>query len=338
MKTLSFHIERLLLQHDCVVVPHFGAFVVCENTAVRSESENLFFPPSRLVRFNPEILQDDHLLHESVCEERQCSSADAKRAIQGMVLDLRQQLLADGQVDFGTIGVFTQDEDGELSFSSCQSGVTTPRYYGLDAFVMARLAVQPIARGVYHRSQRRFTHPSTDNITIRIPKRGLRNVAAAAAIAILSVLLISPFDITDIRSHQASIIPSEETGSTASVDIVGQTETTIVMENTEMSAKEAGMAKDVAAKHEGVSEAQKIEASATSAYCVVLASNVSRRNAENFVAQLHEMGFTKARVYDNGKMLRVIIDGMDTENEAANMAHELHGHGGDLQQAWVMKL
>ena len=55
MKELSLHIERLLLQHDCVVVPHFGAFVARDTVATHSDQEEIFFPPSRLVRFNPEI-------------------------------------------------------------------------------------------------------------------------------------------------------------------------------------------------------------------------------------------------------------------------------------------
>ncbi len=209
MKELSLHIERLLLRHDCVVVPHFGAFVVRDSAASRSEQENLFFPPSRLVRFNPDVKQDDNLLVGAIRDERQCSVADAKRAVQGMVLNLRQQLLADSQVDFGTIGVFMQDEDGELSFSSCQAGVTTPRYYGLDVFTMPRLAAQQPAQHTPNRRSARIRNiRHNDDITIHISRRALRNVVAAAAIAVLCVLFTTPFELGDATGGQATVIPS----------------------------------------------------------------------------------------------------------------------------------
>lgn len=320
MKTLSLYIERLLLHHDCVVVPHFGAFVVRESAATHSDHENLFFPPSRIVRFNPQLIQDDNLLVDAVRQEQQCSVADAKRAIQGMVLNLRSQLLADGQVDFGTIGVFTQDEDGELAFSSCQAGVTSPRYYGLDAFTMPRLkAVSTPHAAVSHHPHRRRTIRPSDNITITISRRSLRNVAAVAAVALLCVLFTKPFNIGDVAGGQASVIPSVPNTTAPTEKVVEQPVAPVEQAPIESSDLQT-------------------QPSTTSAYAVVLASHVSRKNADAFVLRLHESGYANARVHDNGKMLRVVIDGLTTETEAANLARELQALGGEYKGAWVMKL
>lgn len=325
MKALSLHIERLLLQHDCVVVPHFGAFVVRESAATRSDQEDLFFPPSRLVRFNPDLVQDDNLLVRSIRDERQCSAVDAKRTLQAMVLNLRQQLLADGQVDFGTIGVFSQDEDGVLSFSSCQAGVTTPRYYGLDVFTMPRLkAISAHTSSLSHQPRRRQHIRRDDDITIRISRRSLRNVAAVAAIAVLCVLFTSPFELGDITGRQASVLPSVPKAPAATEQVVDQQPVA-----DEPAAVEAAPA---------APDAQPEVVEAQSNYCIVLASNVSRKNAEAFVERLHKSGYSQARIHDSGKMLRVIVDGMTTETEAANIAHEMHALGGEYAQAWVMKL
>lgn len=317
MKALSLHIEHLLLQHDCVVVPHFGAFVVRENAASRSEQEDLFFPPTRLVRFNPDLVEDDNLLVRSIRDDNQCSAVEAKRTLQGMVLNLRQQLLADGQVDFGTIGVFTQDEDGALSFSSCQAGVTTPRYYGLDVFTMPRLSTLSAQPATLTRQPRRTRSiRRDDDITIHISRRTLRSVAAVAAIAVLCVLFTSPFQMGDVTGRQASVIPSVPKVAAPTEQVVGQ---------------------QPAAEEPAPVEAAEV-VPATDNFCVVLASNVSRKNAEAFVARLQEAGYDNARIHDNGKMLRVVVDGMTTETEAANVAHEMHARGGDYAQAWVMKL
>lgn len=335
MKALSLHIERLLLHHDCVVVPHFGAFVVHESAATCSEQENIFFPPSRLVRFNPDLMQDDLLLVEAVRQEQNSSLSEAKRATQAMVLDLRSQLLADGQVDFGTIGVFTQDDDGQISFSSCQAGVTTPRYYGLDAFTMPRLAnrkpqtAASNAHAHHNAAVRPFRH--NDDITIRISRRTLRNVAAAAAIAILCVIFTSPFQVSDVKGGQASVFSSSpKVENTQQAKAEKQPATTDALVNEETTTAQNAMATDEKVIEE--------KATVETPYAVVLASQVSRKNADAFVQRLQEMGYANARVYDNGKMLRVIIDGMATGTDAANLAHQLHLLGGDYAAAWVLKL
>ena len=190
MNALSHNIECLLLDHPCVVVPQFGAFVTLASPSVHVDHEALFFPPLRVVRFNPNVLEDDGLLVGSVRRELHCSESEAKHQVQSLVLRLRQKLLAEGQVDFGSIGIFQQDEDGHVTFSACQAGAITPTYFGLDAFVMHRLTDQQ-----RHIKGRRKTlrhaegadHESS-HITIRISRRAVRTVALAAAAILLCVL------------------------------------------------------------------------------------------------------------------------------------------------------
>ena len=376
MKTLSLHIERLLLHHDCVVVPHFGAFVVRDNSATRSDAENIFFPPSRIVRFNPDIVDDDNLLVSAVRHERRCNTADAKHAIQEMVLNLRQQLLADGQVDFGTIGLFTQDEDGALAFSACQAGVTTPRYYGLDPFTMPRLAIVQATRKPRRTSAQLLRdRADSDHITIHLSRRVLRNTAAAAAIALLCTLFSSPFQLDDIRRQQASVLTTQHNVTLAPARTNDHTTTVTPKPHTATPNPHTAIT-EAPATHSQALEAvshpanvaqPQADIATTPAssplccntvaapakapvqpthspslkdnnFCVVLASNVSRKNAQAFVFRLHDMGYTHARLHDNGNILRVIIDGCATESDAAKLAHQIHQHGAEFAAAWVMKL
>jgi len=146
MSELSQHIEALLLTHDCVVIPQLGAFVTQWIEASRADDEALLFPPQRSLRFNTSITTDDGLLVHSIRHTYRMAEADAKRKVQTLVLDLRQQLLADGQADFGALGQFTQDEDGVVAFESCSAGTVTPSYYGLDTIVFPRLQTAAKAR------------------------------------------------------------------------------------------------------------------------------------------------------------------------------------------------
>lgn len=186
MNELSTHIEYLLLHHDCVVIPHFGAFMTMMSTAHCEEGENLFFPPTRIVRFNPDFLSDDGLLAASVAATHDCDEVEARAIIQNMVVQLRGQLLTDGQVDFGTIGLFTQDEDGHIEFSACQAGATTPSLYGLDALSVKKLSV-------HHKAISDTEPDSSTHITINISRKAVRRTLAAAAAVMLCLMMYITF-------------------------------------------------------------------------------------------------------------------------------------------------
>lgn len=363
MNDLSYHIEHLLLTHDCVVVPLFGAFVARESESSRVEQENLFFPPLRTVRFNADVTEDDGLLVGEISHSLRCTIPEAKRNIQAMILRLRQQLLAEGQVDFGSIGVFMQDEDGHLTFSSCQAGVTTPEFYGLDAFFMPYLSTTPAAsRKERHRQQIRQMEAEAerDTIIIRLSRRALHHTAvlAAAAVVIACVLFTLPADILRQKQSQlASLFPTEKvntkpasaTSHAASATTAKQKTTTSALTTTNASSSNqdrAGLSSSETLDHQqGTISSQGEQASSAAAtsvspaanYAVVLASSIGRRNAERFIGELHEKGID-AHIYEKGKMLRVLIDGFATESEAYNEAKQIQAMGGELEAAWVMKL
>ena len=52
MIELAQHIEALLLENDCVIVPNFGGFVAHYAPATYVKEENLFLPPTRIIGFN----------------------------------------------------------------------------------------------------------------------------------------------------------------------------------------------------------------------------------------------------------------------------------------------
>ena len=355
MNTLSRHIERILLNHDCVVVPQFGGFVTMGTSSTREETEQVFFPPIRVVRFNPELTEDDGLLISDVREELRCQDSEAKRHIQRLVLHLRQQLLADGQVDFGCIGVFSQDEDGRVSFAPCQAGLPTPNYFGLDAFLMPKLTTAQ--RTGKHRivQQQTNNESSSDSqgIIIHISRRSIKNVIAAAAIILLCVLFSSPFD--DHHSNQASLLPSEsvtekpkpkaETPVKVASGPSKETAPVSPVTTAEPSAPSTSPAVASEASSEtAVTEkstpapVDDIKSTPKGTHCIVLASNVSLKNANRYVQTLQERGFANARVYNNGKMNRVIIDGFQSETEAYNKNVELHHTNKEYASTWVMAL
>ena len=55
MKELSQHIETLLLENDCVIIPGFGGFVAHYASAQWVEEECIYLPPTRNIGFNPQL-------------------------------------------------------------------------------------------------------------------------------------------------------------------------------------------------------------------------------------------------------------------------------------------
>ncbi|MGB1248512.1 MAG: hypothetical protein ACPG4Z_06470, partial [Chitinophagales bacterium] len=66
-KVFSSHIIRLLRDNECVVVPHFGAFILKPRAA--SISGNKIFPPHKNIAFNKNLKQDDGLLTGALMNE-----------------------------------------------------------------------------------------------------------------------------------------------------------------------------------------------------------------------------------------------------------------------------
>ena len=59
MIELAQHIEALLLENDCVIVPNFGGFVAHYAPATYVKEENLFLPPTRIIGFNSQLKLND---------------------------------------------------------------------------------------------------------------------------------------------------------------------------------------------------------------------------------------------------------------------------------------
>ena len=79
MIELAQHIEALLLENDCVIVPNFGGFVAHYAPATYVKEENLFLPPTRIIGFNSQLKLNDGVLVQSYMSAHDTSFADATR-------------------------------------------------------------------------------------------------------------------------------------------------------------------------------------------------------------------------------------------------------------------
>lgn len=69
-------------------------------------------------------------------------------------------------------------------------------------------------------------------------------------------------------------------------------------------------------------------------FCIVLASHVSKKNANAFVEELQKKGYVNSEVYIHNDVTRVIYGIFETQSEAYDTLRKVHRIKG-LEEAWV---
>lgn len=348
MNELKRHIEILLLDNDCVIVPNFGGFVTHYVSARYDENDNVFLPPSRTLGFNPQLRINDSLLVQSYVTAYDISYPEALRRIESEVEELQQTLRTDGHYVMDDIGTLTVNSDGNIEFEPCEAGVLSPELYGFGSFGFLRLKdsrnVKPQkVQSQFHDNQDQqedgpalleFTESSGDGErAIEIKMSWIRNAVAVAAAVVAFFLMATPIANSDMGTSTMSnlqtsmlqkLMPKDSNLSPAQPVATPLSKDSIKEE----TAKEAVVKEDT--------KTAEPEPVPTTRYCIVLASQVKKSNAEYFVEQLHRRGFNDAEVYIHNKTVRVICGSFETEAEAYRRINQLAGEK-DFAEAWVYK-
>lgn len=357
---LERHIEILLLDNDCVIVPDLGGFMAHYSEAHYDDSDQMFLPPIRTLGFNPALKMNDSLLAQSYIEAYDISYPEALLRIEDEVNELRQHIENEGCYELNDIGILRVNEHGNYEFEPCEAGILTPALYGLSSVEMEPLAslapalvetqTRPVkietvnesvveeekAREVKMTSSLYVEDDNDDKIHIRVSV--LRNIVAAA-IAILAFFLISTPLNNGSRKEMSMLNMNTETLTRilpkttiqGAVDVKG-------ISAEDLDAKEAS-AESTKGQNifKNVKQEVKKEKQTLPYYTIVLASHVSKKNASAYVETLHKAGFNEASVYSSHSTTRVIYNQYKTEAEAYNALHEMRDYS-EFSQAWIYKV
>ena len=85
------YIQELLYQHECVTIPHFGAFIT-RSFAARVTPSGSFSPPRKEVNFNPLLLANDGILAHYYAKKESISYEHALRLIEKEVSNWKRRL------------------------------------------------------------------------------------------------------------------------------------------------------------------------------------------------------------------------------------------------------
>lgn len=173
MLTITRHIEYLLTEHDCVLIPGLGGFLMQDLPARFVSDGNMFYPPSRSIVFNPTLTYNDGLLAASLMRAQQIGYEQASQFIDREIDTLRVLLKRGGdRVTFGNLGAFVLTEDNTLSFEASPDYLLNLNHFGLPAVTL--LPVKEIAGSRSERSERRSSRTGSGERVIHfsIRRRG----------------------------------------------------------------------------------------------------------------------------------------------------------------------
>ena len=140
MISMIEHIEYLMLSHDCVVVPGFGAFIAQHNESIiPSENDSPFRSPKRNISFNASITHNDGLLANSIAKKYAISYAEALSVVEQNTTVFKQSLAEGSEIPVGRLGYFFSNSEGNIEFFPFFHPYAIDDYFGLQSFCFPTL-------------------------------------------------------------------------------------------------------------------------------------------------------------------------------------------------------
>jgi nucleoid DNA-binding protein len=117
MTTFFTFLEHLLYEHECVIIPQFGGFVVNVQDFQFNAKEGKIYPKRKCVAFNEKLKTDDRFLTTEWAKKQAISQKEASIEIAAISKELKSQISNQGYLTVGELGAFTLNSENRLSFS-----------------------------------------------------------------------------------------------------------------------------------------------------------------------------------------------------------------------------
>lgn len=195
MITILEHIDYLLLEQDCVIIPKFGAILVEHIPATFSEENGAIVPPTCSVVFSQQISHDDDTLADFIAQINGISFDQAVGLINEDVQELKH-LLEQGQiVTVNNLGALKMT-DGTVEFLPLESEVMSHEYTGLQGLTIPTLS--ELSASI-----------SDDNaekvVEVPFAKKALRYASVVITLIGLTILGTTPVVLDESNSDFASL-------------------------------------------------------------------------------------------------------------------------------------
>ena len=346
MIDLNRHIELLLLDNDCVILPGLGGFVVHNEPAKFDEGSKVLYPPFRSIGFNSQLNVNDGLLVQSLMQIYDTDYPTAYQLCEDEIRRIKSNLQNQRMWCFDMLGTLYLNDDGNYEFKPLdESGIASPLLYGLDALSLTpfEYAVTPMESASVSVTDITSETPSENDeeeLYVESPSMWRYHAKSAlkyAAIFIGVFLLFFASSVPVKNVKMANVDLSHGALYSFPVKSAVQNVRKSFTKVTPVEVqKTARVSVNASKKTEAVAKVLPDSVTPQSYYTIVLASRIKQSNAESYVASLSKKGFDKGEIMIKGKMIRVVYSKYNTENEAYNALLYMRNHSGSFEDAWVM--
>ena len=129
---ISYHIFNLLQEHDCVIVPNFGAFVARNISAKISRDGSRIYPPNKEITFNKSLIKSDGLLINRISSNENISYDMANDKLSNWVVKSHKKISKQGYIEIKNIGSISLENEKYI-FTSSQNSIFLKSSYGLNS-------------------------------------------------------------------------------------------------------------------------------------------------------------------------------------------------------------
>ena len=129
---ISYHIFNLLQEHDCVIVPNFGAFVARNISAKISRDGSRIYPPNKEITFNKSLIKSDGLLINEISSNENISYDMANDKLSNWVVKSHKKISKQGYIEIKNIGSISLENEKYI-FTPSQNSIFLKSSYGLNS-------------------------------------------------------------------------------------------------------------------------------------------------------------------------------------------------------------
>ncbi|MDR2969297.1 MAG: SPOR domain-containing protein [Tannerellaceae bacterium] len=309
MQRITTHIERLLLTHDCVIIPGIGGFVLQTVPSVYRKENHTFSPMRKELVFNKALQHNDSLLAGSYMQAYRTDYRKAQSMLEEDIAEMKSSLQQYGKISLGTVGSLMRGEEGQLIFQAGKAGRFDVNYYGLPSFHFPSLPPADTLNTVDMGSGKK------DTLYIPVSMRFIRGAVAAVAAIALFFLISTPVEDVKQSAYTAAILPTEiflpETANTT--DIVQPEE-----EEESVAVVEAPAQPPVSGKM----------------YHIIIGSFPDREKADQYMAGVDKYLYRETGIVVRDNRYRVYVRKFDNRQDAEEYLSVIR-EGEKHKDAWL---
>ncbi|MBN1650968.1 MAG: SPOR domain-containing protein [Bacteroidales bacterium] len=341
---IAAHISRLVLEHECVIIPGLGAFLTNYHAAQINESQHQIKPASRSLVFNSQLNTNDGLLANHLAQRLNISYKTALQVLNVFVSYCRRDLAEGKQIAFGELGILEMNSHFKLEFHP-----NTTINYNEDAFGLKAIALKRIVRKPDFSLQAPLQKTVVKPKTTRVIKLNTQTLQKIAAVLIpIAVLIGAVFYLPYLTQQGANL------QQTSVLSFLDSSQTNKSSENSKPdqifdneSVEESAPVLDLEAKNELDSKAAEpantngfiVKESAIEQpkgqYHIICGSFIEKERAEALVGRLRAEGFD-AFVAGQSNMgtYRVSMQSFNNAQDATKQVQWLRHQG--YSMAWIL--